>query len=169
MGGPQRQMRSICLVKHLQLLPRLQLLLHQRSQQTVPMEVDCHEPPTTSGSRSLGANHSPPQDQTRQVEQSEELIYSQAGGDATSCQPSNVSWGDQMSAEEGASTAASSDEWQTAHSKSSKRRHDHSSDHHQQQRLRKEAQSPQPFPLRNHYEERVAQVLQLYEAAGQLE
>ena len=106
----------------------------------MPMEVDRHEPLTTSGSRSMGANHSPPWDQTRQVEQSEELIYSQAGGDATSRQPSNVSWGDQMSAEEGASTAAGSDEWQTAHSKSSKRRRDHSSDHHQQHRLWKEAQ-----------------------------
>ena len=74
-----------------------------------------------------------------------------------------------MSADEGVSAAAESDEWQTAHSKSSKRRRDHSSDHHQQQRLRKEAQSPQPFPLRSHYKERVAQVLQLYEAVGQLE
>ena len=74
-----------------------------------------------------------------------------------------------MFADEGASTATESDEWQTARSKSSKRRRDQSSDHLQQQRLRKEAQSPQPFPLRNRYEERVAQVLQLYEAAGQLE
>ena len=74
-----------------------------------------------------------------------------------------------MSAEEGASAAAESDEWQMAHSKSSKRMRDHSSDHHQQQRLRKETRSLQPFPLRSRYEERVAQVLQLYEAAGQLE
>ena len=63
---------------------------------------------------------------------------------------------------------AGSDEWQTARSKSSKRRHDPSGDRHQQQRLRKEARSPQPFPLRS-YEERVAQVLQVYEAAGQLD
>ena len=140
-----------------------------RSQQTVPMEVDRHEPPSTSGSHSTGTNHSLPWDQTRQSEWSEELIDSQAGGDATSHQPSNVSWEDQMSAEEGASAAAGPDEWQTAHSKSSKRRRDHSSDHHQQHRLQKEARSPQPFPLRSHYEERVAQVLQLYEAAGQLE
>ena len=34
---------------------------------------------------------------------------------------------------------------------------------------RKEARSPQPFPLRSRHEERVSQVLQLYEAAGQLE
>ena len=74
-----------------------------------------------------------------------------------------------MSAEEGTSTTADSDEWQVARTKSSKRRRDHSGDHHQQQTLRKEAQSPQPFPLRSHYEERVAQVLQLYEASGQLE
>ena len=140
-----------------------------RSQQSVPMEVDCHEAPSTSGSRSASTNHSLPWDQTRPSEQSEELVYSRAGGDATSHLTSNVSWGDQMSAEEGASTAAESDEWQTAHSKSSKRMRDHSSDHHQQQRLRKEARSQPPFPLRTRYEQRVAQVLQLYEAAGQLE
>ena len=140
-----------------------------RSQQTVPMEVDRHESPSTPGPRSTTTNCSLSQDQTRQTEWSEELVYSRAGGDATSRPTSNVSWGDQMSAEEGASAAAESDEWQMARSKSSKRRHDHSSDHHQQQRLRKEARFPQPFPLRSHYEERVAQVLQLYEAAGQLE
>ena len=140
-----------------------------RSQQTVPMEVDRRESLSTSAPRSTATNRSLPRDQTRQSEWLEELVYSQAGGNATSRPTSNVSWGDQMSAEEGASTAAESDEWQMARSKSSKRRRDHSSDHYQQQRLRKEAWSPQPFPLRSHYEERVAQVLQLYEAAGQLE
>ena len=139
-----------------------------RSQQTVPMEVDRHGSPSTSESRSTGADCSQPRDQTRQSEQSGEVIYSQAGGDATPRQPSSVSWGDQMSADEGVNAAAGSDEWQTAHSKSSKRRRDPSSDRHQQQRLRKEARSLQPFPLRS-YEERVAQVLQLYDAAGQLE
>ena len=74
-----------------------------------------------------------------------------------------------MSADEGAATAAESSEWQTARSKSSKRRRDPSSDQSQQQRLRKESRSPQPFPLRSRHEERVSQVLQLYEAAGQLE
>ena len=73
-----------------------------------------------------------------------------------------------MSADEGAAATASSDEWQTAHSKSSKRRRDPSGDRHQQQRLQKEARSPQPFPLRS-YEERVAQVLQVYDVAGQLD
>ena len=140
-----------------------------RSQQTVPMEVDRRESPSTSGPCSTTTNRSLPWDQTRQSERLEELVYSQAGGDATSRPTSNVSWGDQMSAEEGASATAESDEWQTARSKSSKRRRDHSSDHHQQHRLQKEARSQQPFPLRSHYEERVAQVLQLYEAAGQLE
>ena len=114
-----------------------------RSQQTVPMEVDHPGRP-------------------------EEPTDSLAGGDAPSHQPSSVSWGDQMSAEEGAS-AADSKGWQTAHSKNSKRRRDPSGDRHQQQRLRKEARSPQPFPLRSKYEERVVQVLQLYEATGQLE
>ena len=74
-----------------------------------------------------------------------------------------------MSADEGAGTAAEPGEWQTARSKSSKRRRDQSSDHPQQQRLRKEARSPQPFSLRSRHEERVSQVLQLYETAGQLE
>ena len=138
-----------------------------RSQQTVPMEVDRSGSPSTSQSCSTGANRSQLQNQAKQSEQSEEVIYSQAGGDATSRHPPSVSWGDQMSAEEGADATASSDEWQVARSKSSKRRHDPSSDRHQQQRLQKEARSPQPFPLRS-YEERVA-VLQLYDAAGQLE
>ena len=84
-----------------------------RSQQTVPMEVDCRESPSTSGPRSTTTNHSLPCDQTRQSERSEELVYSRAGGDATSRPTSNVSWGDQMSAEEEASAAAESDEWQT--------------------------------------------------------
>ena len=42
-----------------------------------------------------------PQGQTRQSEQSEELVYSRAGGDATSRPTSNLSWGDQMLADEG--------------------------------------------------------------------
>ena len=96
-------------------------------------------------------------------------MYSRAGGDATSRPTLNLSWGDQMLADKGAGTTAEPGEWQTAHSKSSKRRRDQSSDHPQQQRLRKEARSPQPFPLRSRHEERVSQVLQLYEAAGQLE
>ena len=128
----------------------------------VPMEVDRQESSSTSGPRSTGANRSQPREQTR------ETTHSQAGGDATSRPPPSVSWGDQMSADEGAAATASSDEWQTARSKSSKRRRDPSGDRHQQQRLRKEAQSPQPFPLRS-YEERVAQVLQVYDAAGQLD
>ena len=85
------------------------------------------------------------------------------------CSPrslTSVSWGDQMSAEEGAA-AAGSDEWQEARSKSSKRRRDPSGDQHQQQRLRKETRSPQPFPLRL-YKERVAQVLKVYDAAGEI-
>ena len=140
-----------------------------RSQQSVPMEVDRREAPSTPGPRSIATNHSLPPDQTRQPEWSEELVYSRAGGNATSRLTSDVNWGDQMSAEEGASAAAEPDEWQTARSKSSKRRRDQSSDHHQQQILRKEARPPQPFTLRSRYEERVSQVLQLYEAAGQLE
>ena len=140
-----------------------------RSQQSVPMEVDRRESPPTSGSRSTATNRSLPQDQTRQSERSEELVYSRAGGDATSRPTSNLSWGDQMSADKGAGAAAEPGEWQTARSKSSKRRRDPSSDHPQQQRLRKESRSPQPFPLRSRHEERVSQVLQLYEAAGQLE
>ena len=140
-----------------------------RSQQSVPMEVDRRESPSTSGSHSTATNHSLSQGQTRQSERLEELVYSQAGGDATSRSTSNLSWGDQMSADEGAATAAESGEWQTARSKSSKRRCDPSSDQSQQQRLWKESRSPQPFPLRSHHEERVSQVLQLYEAAGQLE
>ena len=139
------------------------------SQQPVPMEVDRSESTSTPGSRSSATGRSLPQDQTRQPERSEELVYSRAGGDATSRSVSNVSWEDQMATEEGASTAAGSDEWQTVCPRSSKRVRDHSSDHHQQQRLRKEARSPQPFSLRSHYEERAAQVLQLYKAAGQLE
>ena len=137
-----------------------------RSQQSVPMEVDRRESPPTSGSRSTATNRSLPQDQTRLSEQSEELVYSQAGGDATSHPTSNISWGDQMLADEGAGAAAKPGEWQMAHSK---RRRDQSSDHPQQQRLWKEAWSPQPFPLRSRHKERVSQVLQLYEAAGQLE
>ena len=84
-----------------------------RSQQPVPMEVDRRESSSTPGPRSTATNHSLPRDHTRQSERSEELVYSRAGGDATSRLTLDVSWGDQMSADEGASTAAEPDEWQT--------------------------------------------------------
>ena len=87
------------------------------------------------------------------------------GGDADSSPRRTVSWAEQMSEEEVSQQEAG---WLEVRNRRQKRPRDPVDERQQQMtQLRKEARSPQPFPLRK-YEERVAATHKLFEAAGQM-
>ena len=144
------------------------------SSQTVPMEVERQRDegrPTPPQSQCDSRPTDPPSTAPQlvggpdRVSGRAEERRAGGGGDADSSPRCTVSWAEQMSEEEASQQEA---RWLEVRNRRQKRPRDPVDERQQQMtQLRKEAWSPQPFPLRK-YEERAAATHKLFEAAGQL-